>query len=160
MAGLFGVALKNKDCAETLFYGVDYHSHLGTDFAGIAVWNGKFIERKIHEIKGENFRPKFQNDYKRMKGPFGIGVIGYDIQPVVLSSKDGIFAIVINGNIANATELLEQLQEENTSFAEIQPDGTISPAEILVEFISRSKTIEKGVEEVFLRIKGSASMLT
>ena len=68
MAGIFGSVSKKGDCAKSLYYGVDYHCHLGTDYAGLAVFGEKGIERKIHDIRGENFRPKFQQDYAKMKG--------------------------------------------------------------------------------------------
>ena len=79
----FRFGFKKGDCAKSLDYGVDYHCHLGTDYAGMAIFGENGIERKIHDIRGENFRPKFQQDYDKMKGKYGIGVIGYDIQPIL-----------------------------------------------------------------------------
>lgn len=159
MAGIFGAVSKNGSCAEALYYGIDYHCHLGTDYAGMAVFGGAGIERKIHDIRGENFRPKFQQDYERMKGKYGIGVIGYDIQPVLLSSRHGVFSIVINGNIANQAEIVTRLQELGTTFAEIQPDSSISPAEVAAKIITRAESIEAGIESVFDEVRGSVSLL-
>jgi len=159
MSGIFGAVSKKENCSELLFYGVDYHSHLGTDYAGLAVFGGQGIERKIHDIRGENFRPKFQHDYRKMKGRYGIGVIGYDIQPIVISSRLGVFSIVINGNISNLDELVAEMQAQGSNFAEIQPDGTISPAEVVAEIVSRGETLENGIKLVFDRIKGAVSML-
>lgn len=159
MAGIFGVASKRGDCARSLYYGIDYHCHLGTDYAGMAVFGEKRIERKIHDIRGENFRPKFQQDYSKMKGKYGIGVIGYDIQPVVLSTRHGIFSVVMNGNIINLPEIIANLQRQGTSFAEIQPDSSISPAEVLAEVISRAHDLETGIAAVFSLIQGSVSLL-
>jgi len=159
MAGIFGAASKTGNCSQSLYYGIDYHSHLGTDYAGMAIYGDKGIERKIHDIRGENFRPKFQQDYARMKGKYGIGVIGYDIQPVLLSSRHGVFSIVINGNVANLDQIVTELQNQGSSFAEIQPDSSISPAEVLAEIISKAESLEAGVKSVFDRVRGSVSLL-
>jgi amidophosphoribosyltransferase len=159
MAGIFGSVSKKGNCAESLYYGIDYHCHLGTDYAGMAVFGDKGIERKIHDIRGENFRPKFQQDYEKMSGRFGIGVIGYDIQPVVFSSRHGVFSIVMNGNIANLNEIVTELQNQGANFAEIQPDSSISPAEVVAELISKANNFESGIESVFDRIRGSVSLL-
>jgi amidophosphoribosyltransferase len=78
MAGIFGSVSRKGNCAESLYYGIDYHCHLGTDYAGMAVFGDNGMERKIHDIRGENFRPKFQLDYQKMKGRYGVGhAIGY-----------------------------------------------------------------------------------
>jgi amidophosphoribosyltransferase len=159
MAGIFGSVSKKGDCAKSLYYGVDYHCHLGTDYAGLAIFGEKGIERKIHDIRGENFRPKFQQDYAKMKGKYGIGVIGYDIQPIVLSCRYGVFSLVMNGNIANLSEIVSELQSQGSNFAEIQPDSSISPAEVMAEIVSRADTFESGVESIFNRIHGSVSLL-
>ena len=159
MAGIFGSVSKKGDCAKSLYYGVDYHCHLGTDYAGLAVFGEKGIERKIHDIRGENFRPKFQQDYAKMKGKYGIGVIGYDIQPIVLSYRHGVFSLVMNGNIANLSEIVAELQSQGSNFAEIQPDSSISPAEVMAEIISKADTIELGIASIFDRIHGSVSLL-
>jgi len=159
MAGIFGAVSKKGNCIDALYYGLDYHCHLGTDYAGIALLGNNGIERKIHDIRGENFRPKFQQAYERMSGKYGIGVIGYDIQPIVLSSRHGVFSLVINGNISNLEEIVKELHKEGCSFAEIQPDSSISPAEVIAELISRAEGLEMGIETVFNRIRGSVSLL-
>jgi amidophosphoribosyltransferase len=159
MAGIFGSVSKKGNCAEALYYGIDYHCHLGTDYAGMAVFGDKGFERKIHDIRGENFRPKFQQDYEKMSGRYGIGVIGYDIQPILLSSRHGIFSIVINGNIVNLEEIVTSLQSQGSNFAEIQPDSSISPAEVIAELMSRAETLEAGIDSVFGCIRGSVSLL-
>lgn len=159
MAGIFGSISKKGNCAKSLFYGVDYHSHLGTDYAGLAVFGEHGIDRKIHDIRGENFRPKFQEYYPKMQGKYGIGVIGYDIQPVVLASRHGVFAVVMNGNVANLEAIATELQNLGTNFAEIQPDSSISPAEVIAELISRQDTLEAGISALFSHVKGSVSLL-
>jgi amidophosphoribosyltransferase len=159
MSGIFGSVSRKGNCVDSLYYGVDYHCHLGTDYAGIAVFGDNGIERKIHDIRGENFRPKFQPELVRMKGRYGIGVIGYDIQPVVLSSRHGVFSIVMNGNINNLDEIAAELQSQGSNFAEIQPDGSISPAEVVAELISKADDLESGIRSVYDRIKGAVSLL-
>ncbi len=159
MAGIFGSVSRKGNCAQSLYYGIDYHCHLGTDYAGMAIFGDKGIERKIHDIRGENFRPKFQPALEKMKGRYGIGVIGYDIQPVVFSSRHGIFSIVMNGNVVNLDEIASELQSQGSNFAEIQPDSSISPAEIVAELISRAKDLESGIKSVFDRIQGAVSLL-
>jgi amidophosphoribosyltransferase len=110
MSGIFGV-IDKKDCREDLFYGTDYHSHLGTQFAGLAIL-GKELMRKIHDIKGSQFKAKFHEDYKKMPGNKGIGVISErEEQPICVNSKFGKFAIVSNGFIDNAEQLARKLYE-------------------------------------------------
>jgi amidophosphoribosyltransferase len=159
MAGIFGSASKKDNCVQALYYGIDYHCHLGTDYAGMAVYGEKGIERKIHDIRGENFRPKFQHDYAKMSGMYGIGVIGYDIQPVIFSSRHGVFSIVINGYINNLAAIVTDLQNQGSNFAEIQPDSSISPAEVIAELISKAENLEAGIDSVFNYIRGSVSLL-
>ena len=108
MSGIFGVVSK-KDCVESLFYGTDYHSHLGTEYGGLAVLGDEFA-RQIHNISQSQFKSKFYDDYKHMKGNKGIGVISAaDEQPIYLNSKFGPFCIVTNGLVENAQELAEGL---------------------------------------------------
>ncbi|MFA5117171.1 MAG: amidophosphoribosyltransferase, partial [Candidatus Omnitrophota bacterium] len=96
MSGIFGV-VSDKDCREDLFYGTNYHSHLGTQFAGLAVWGDELV-RKIHDIRGSHFKTKFNEDYKTMKGRLGIGVVSArEEQPIFIHSKFGPFALVTNG---------------------------------------------------------------
>jgi len=159
MAGIFASVSKKGNCSQSLFYGIDYHCHLGTDYAGMAVYGDMGIKRKIHDIRGENFRPKFQQDYGKMLGKYGIGVIGYDIQPIVLSSRLGVFSIVMNGNIINIDEIASELQSQGTTFAEIQSDSRISPAEVVAKIICKAESFESGIEAVFNRIQGSISLL-
>lgn len=159
MAGIFASISKKGNCSQSLYYGVDYHCHLGTDYAGLAVFGDKGIVRKIHDIRGENFRPKFQEDFEKMEGKYGIGVIGYDIQPIVLSSRLGVFSIVMNGNIINIDEIASELQKQGTTFAEIQSDSRISPAEVMAKIICKAESYESGIESVFKYIRGSISLL-
>ncbi|MHC4155273.1 MAG: class II glutamine amidotransferase domain-containing protein [Planctomycetota bacterium] len=118
MSGIFGVVTKD-DCAETLFYGTDYHSHLGTEYGGIAVL-GEDFARQIHNLSQSQFKSKFYDDYERIKGNKGIGVVSdYDEQPIYLNSKFGPFCIATAGYIENAEELTEELLRRGVSFSEV-----------------------------------------
>ncbi len=102
MSGIFGVVSKGN-CAETLFYSTDYHSHLGTEYGGIAVLNGGDFTRQIHNLSQSQFKSKFYDDYESIKGNKGIGVISdYDEQPIYLNSRFGPFCVVTSGYVENA----------------------------------------------------------
>ncbi|KPK39837.1 MAG: amidophosphoribosyltransferase [Omnitrophica WOR_2 bacterium SM23_29] len=157
MSGIFGVISKN-DCTEDLFYGTDYHSHLGTQFGGLAVW-GKELTRKIHDISSAQFKAKFYEDYKKMQGNKGIGVISAkDEQPICINSKVGPFAIVVNGFVDNASDLSKQLYSEGESFSEVT-DGKVNLPELVAKLIIHGKTIIDGIEDMFAKIEGSCSLL-
>ncbi len=157
MSGIFGV-VSRKNCAEDLFYGTDYHSHLGTQFAGLAVY-GKELTRKIHDIKGSQFKAKFYEDYLKMPGNQGIGVISArDEQPIVMNSKLGPFAIATNGYIDNADKLAKGLFKKGRSFVEVA-EGKINFAELCAKMIISGKNIVDGVERFFAKIEGSCSLL-
>lgn len=157
MSGIFGVVSK-KNCNEDLFYGTDYHSHLGTQFAGLAVF-GKDLQRKIHDIRGSQFKAKFHEDYLKLKGNKGIGVISArDEQPIVVNSKFGPFAIITNGYIDNADKLAKELFKEGKSFSEVT-DGRVNLTELAAKMIIQEKSILKGIEKMFSKIDGSCSLL-
>ncbi|MCM8780559.1 MAG: amidophosphoribosyltransferase [Candidatus Omnitrophica bacterium] len=157
MSGIFGV-VTNGDCNQDLYYGTDYHSHLGTQFAGLAVY-GRELLRRIHDIRGSQFKTKFYNDYKQMQGNKGIGVISArDEQPICVNSKFGPFAIVTNGFIDNAEDLANQLYKEGQSFSEVS-DGRINLTELAAKLIIKGKSIIEGIEYLFSKIEGSCSLL-
>jgi len=157
MSGIFGVVSKDN-CQEDLFYGTDYHSHLGTQFGGLAVF-GKELTRKIHDIRGSQFKTKFYEDYKKMLGDKGIGVVSAkDEQPIVINSRFGPFAIVTNGFIDNAQQLAEELYKDGYSFSEIA-DGDVNLTELVAKMIIRGKNIIDGIEKMFAKIEGSCSLL-
>jgi amidophosphoribosyltransferase len=107
MGGLFAVA-SEQDCVADLFFGTDYHSHLGTRRGGLAVLNGECIRRYIHDISNAQFRSKFEDDIRHMAGKRGIGIISdCEDQPLIIGSHLGIYAIVTVGVIANARRLME-----------------------------------------------------
>ncbi|MBN1405871.1 MAG: amidophosphoribosyltransferase [Candidatus Omnitrophica bacterium] len=157
MSGIFGIASK-KDCVETLFYGTDYHSHLGTEYGGMAVLGDDFI-RRIHNISQSQFKSKFYEDYKHIKGQKGIGVISaLDEQPIYQKSKFGPFCLVTSGFIENMDSLARELMENGISFSEVSK-GMVNMTELVAKLISRGNSIVDGIEEMFDKIEGSCSLL-
>ena len=111
MSGFFGVASK-KDCVMHLFFGVDYHSHLGTRRGGLAVYGENGFQRSIHNIQNAPFRTKFEKDVDEMKGNIGIGCISdNEAQPLLINSSFGSFAIATVGKINNIEELKKSLPD-------------------------------------------------
>ncbi len=157
MSGIFGVVAKD-DCVRDLFYGTDYHSHLGTEFGGIAVL-GENFSRQIHDISQSQFKSKFYEDSKRMKGNKGIGVISaFDEQPIYLNSRLGPFCIVTNGLIENAEELAGGLLRKGVSFSEVSR-CTVNTTELIAKLIVEGKDFIDGIEKMFDLIEGSCSLL-
>src|SRR5512144_1730952 len=108
MGGLFAVASK-EDCVADLFFGTDYHSHLGTRRGGLATLDSGHISRYIHDISNAQFRSKFEEDVKKLRGSRGIGVISdYEDQPLIIGSHLGAYAIVTVGVLKNADKLAAQ----------------------------------------------------
>ena len=158
MSGIFGVVAK-KDCVQLLFYGADYHSHLGTEYGGMAVLGDSFT-RQIHNITQSQFKSKFFEDYHRMKGNKGIAVISdSDQQPIYLNSKFGPFCIVTAGLIDNKDALAQKMMEEGTTFSEVNDDGSINATELVAKIISQGDDIIDGIEKMFDAIEGSCSLL-
>ena len=160
MGGIFGVASKS-DCSLDLFFGVDYHSHLGTRRGGLAVYgyDGKF-SRSIHNIQNSPFRTKFERDIEEMHGTLGIGCISdYEPQPLMVHSHLGDYAITTVGIVTNKDELVEEVLEGGfTHFLEMS-GGEINQTELIVSLIKHKKTILEGIQFVQEKIKGSMSML-
>lgn len=157
MSGLFGIVSK-KNCADTLFYGTDYHSHMGTEYGGITVL-GKRFYRSIHDISKSQFKSKFFDEYKEMRGNLGIGVISdRDPQPLIISSKFGNFSIAVAGLIENVNEIASRLLKEGETFGEMSSGG-INSVELVAKLITRGQNLLDGIEGVYENIKGSASIL-
>ena len=157
MSGIFGVVSK-KDCITTLLYGTDYHSHLGTEFGGMAVL-GKTFKRQIHNISQSQFKSKFYDDCKDMKGNMGIGAISaFDEQPIYLNSKHGPFCLVTNGLLENTDELVKGLQQKGVSFSEVAR-GNVNMTELIAKLISQGRSLVDGIEQMFAAIDGSCSLL-
>jgi len=157
MSGIFGIVSK-KNCADRLLYGIDYHSHMGTEYGGMAVM-GRQFHHSIHDISKSQFKSKFYDDYKTMKGPMGIGVISdRDPQPLIIGSRFGNFAIVVAGLIENVNELGSELLKDGETFGEMSSGG-INSVELIAKLITRGHTLLEGIDGVYDRIKGSASIL-
>ncbi len=159
MGGFFGV-VSTQDCVADLFFGTDYHSHLGTMRGGLAVLEGREFQRAIHDISNTQFRTKFDNDIKRFKGRAGIGVISdNEDQPLVIASHLGVFALVTVGVVTNANVLIRELfSQRNVQFSEMSRGG-INPTELVAMLINSQKTLAEGVRFAQEKIEGSCSML-
>lgn len=158
MSGVFGVTSK-KDCTEDLFYGIDYQTHLGTEYGGIAVLRDGRIYRQIHNISQSQFKSKFYEDYKKLGGKYGIGVISdSDPQPMFIISKFGSFAICVTGLIENTKELIAELHKKGCSFSETE-DGSANTIEVIAKLISMGDDLVSGIEYMFSKIIGSCSLL-
>ena len=156
MSGFFGVASK-KDCILPLFFGVDYHSHLGTKRGGLAVYGEDGFVRNIHNIENSPFRTKFENDIDSMHGNIGIGCIS-DNEPQP-NSKIGSFAICTVGRINNIDELIKDCYEKgNIQFTEMTK-GRINPTEVIAAMINQKDDIADGIKYAQDKLDGSMSIM-
>ena len=159
MGGLFGVTSKD-DCVMDLFYGTDYHSHLGTCRGGLAILNEQGFTRHIHDITNAQFRSKFEDDIRTMHGNSGIGVISdNESQPLIIGSHLGPYAIVNVGIITNIAELAKDAYKKRTThFSEMSGDG-INPTELIATLINAEASFEDGLRNAQEHIEGSCSVL-
>jgi amidophosphoribosyltransferase len=159
MGGFFGVASRS-DCVTDLFYGTDYHSHLGTKRGGLAVRTESGYSRFIHDISNAQFRSKFEHDVNRLHGRMGIGVISdHEDQPLIIGSHLGVYAIVTVGNVNNAADLAKKaFSKRTTHFSEMGGDE-INPTELVATFINQGSTYAEGIQIAQEAIQGSCSML-
>ncbi len=160
MGGFFAVASK-EDCVFDLFFGTDYHSHLGTRRAGMAVYHSeKGFNRAIHNIENSPFRTKFENDFHEMEGNTGIGCISdYEPQPLIVRSHHGTFAISTVGKINNTEELVSEVfGKGNTHFLEMS-GGDINATELVAALINQRDNIVEGIQYAQSVIKGSMTIL-
>ena len=158
MGGFFGV-VKKDDCVGDLFYGTDYHSHLGTRRGGLAVRNAEGFGRSIHNIENNYFRSKFEPDLGKFAGNMGVGVISdTDPQPLIVGSHLGTFAIVTVGKIHNMDELEKRAMGKRLHFSE-KAGGETSPTELVAMLICEEDSFEKGIEKAQRTVKGSCSIL-
>ncbi len=159
MGGFFGVASKT-DCVADLFYGTDYHSHLGTMRGGMATQRENSILRNIHDITNSQFRSKFEDDLKNMQGALGIGIISdYEDQPLIISSHLGTYALVTVGRILNLDELAEEAFRGRTTHFSEMGGGGINPTELAAALINRENSFAEGIQYAQKVIKGSCSLL-
>ena len=159
MGGLFGVASR-EDCVADLYYGTDYHSHLGTMRGGLAVRNGEGYSRFIHDITNAQFRTKFEVDLPKLSGTSGIGVISdYEDQPLIIGSHHGVYSIVTVGKLDNLTELVTSaLGKPGTHFSEMT-GSDVNPTQVVAHLIDRGATFEEGIQLAQDAIEGSCSIL-
>lgn len=158
MGGFFGVAAKD-DCVFDLFFGTDYHSHLGTRRAGMAVYGEQGFEKSIHKIENAPFRTKFEKEANSMKGYYGIGCISdYEAQPILVRSHHGSFAITTVGKINNSEEIIQMILKNNTHFFEMT-NGEINSTELVAAIINQKENFIDGIRYAQEIIEGSMSML-
>jgi amidophosphoribosyltransferase len=159
MSGFFGVASK-EDCVMDLFFGVDYHSHLGTRRGGMAVYGKDGFNRSIHNIENSPFRTKFEKDVDEFSGNIGIGCISdNEAQPLLVNSHLGSFAITTVGRINNLDELKQACFDYGkTHFLEMS-GGVINPTEMVAAIINQKDSIVEGIKHVQDVVKGSMSIL-
>ncbi len=160
MGGFFGTVAK-ESCITDLFYGTDYHSHLGTKRGGMATYNSdtQLFNRSIHNLESTYFRTKFEDELDKFTGNSGIGIISdTDAQPIILNSHLGRFAIVTVAKINNIPELEAELLQNNMHFSELS-SGQTNQTELVALLIIQGRNFVEGIENVFNHIKGSCSML-
>ncbi len=159
MSGFFG-CVSRRECVGDVFYGTDYHSHLGTKRGGMAFYNGEKFVRSIHSLENSYFRNKFEDDLVKFEGAqLGIGVISdLESQPVTLTSHIGRFSIITVGKIDNIQELAAEMLAERMHFAELS-GSDINQTELVAVLISRENSFEEGVKKVYDKIKGSCTIL-
>ena len=159
MGGFFAVASK-ESCVMDLFFGTDYHSHLGTKRGGMAVYGKKGFDRAIHNIQNSPFRTKFERDVEELEGNLGIGCISdFEPQPLLVHSHLGSFAVTTVGRINNVDELVKECFEfGHTHFLEMS-GGNINPTEITAALINQKGSIAEGLANVQEKVDGSMTVI-
>jgi len=158
MGGLFGV-VSDENCAKTLFYGTDYHSHLGTENAGLALFGAGGFYNTIHRISQAQFKSRFADEYKGMQGQMGIGAIDDESpQPLIIRSKFGTYALAATGLITNKDDLAGKLLREGASFSEMA-DGGVNSVELVAKLINRGENLVDGIVRMQQAIEGSVCLL-
>jgi len=158
MGGMFGVTTQS-DCVKDLFYGTDYHSHLGTKRGGMAVNGSSGFKRSIHNIENNYFRTKFEGDLTKFQGRQGIGVISdYDPQPLIISSHLGTFGIVTVGKINNLEDLVRKALSRKKYFSE-NLGGETNPTELVAMLVCEEASYEAGIQNAQAQIEGSCSLM-
>ena len=160
MGGFFGISSRN-DCVQDVYFGVDYHSHLGKARAGMASVNSKDgFEREIHNIENSPFRTKFDNITSRLQGNACIGCISdADPQPLLITSKFGVWAIAVIGVITNLNELVKDYLISDHGFFQSMSGNLVNATELVAALIDRKDTFEEGIKHVGDVIEGSASIM-
>lgn len=159
MGGFFG-AVSKDDCVFDLFFGVDYHSHLGTRRAGMAVYDKEAgFDKAIHNIENAPFRTKFTKESNTMHGQYGIGCISdFEAQPILVRSHHGTFAVSTVGKINNIDKLVDDIIKNNTHFFEMQ-NGDINQTELVAALINQKENFIDGIRYAQETVDGSISIL-
>ncbi|MBN2333319.1 MAG: amidophosphoribosyltransferase [Deltaproteobacteria bacterium] len=158
MGGMFGLA-SEEDCVTELFYGTDYHSHLGTKRGGMSVCNSHGIQRSIHNLENNYFRTKFESELTSFEGRKGIGVISdTDPQPLIIGSHLGNFGIATVGKINNLDALVRKAFANRHYFSDTT-NGVMNPTEVAAKLICEEDSFADGIRNAQGSIKGSCSML-
>ena len=159
MGGIFGVASK-KNCVFDLFFGIDYHSHLGTRRGGMAVHGEKGFDRSIHNIENSPFRTKFEHDVDELEGNLGIGCISdSEPQPLLVQSHLGSFAITTVGKINNQEELVKQAFENGRAHFLEMSGGGVNSTELVAALINEKPSISEGIRYAQEVIDGSMTLM-
>ena len=160
MGGFFGMAAK-RDCLQDVFFGVDYHSHLGTRRAGLAAYDEKAgMQRKIHNIENAPFRTKFEHVFEEMKGTSAMGCISdYDPQPLLIRSNLGTYAICVIGIINNADALINQFLSFSGGHFDVMTGGAVNSTELVAALINQKSDFVGGIKFAQKVIEGTASIL-
>ncbi len=159
MGGFFGVVSKD-DCVNDLYFGTDYHSHLGTKRGGMAVLGDQGYKRSIHDISNTQFRSKFDGDLPKFSGRMGIGVISdYEEQPLIIGSHLGTYSIVTVGVIKNLEALAREAFVKRTTHFSEMGGGGINPTELVATIINQEANFVDGISRVHRSIEGSCSIL-
>ena len=158
MGGLFGVVTR-EDCIQDLFFGTDYHSHLGTKRGGLAVKGSDGLKSAIRNIENAQFKSKLEDDLPKLHGSMGIGVISdYEDQPLIIGSHFGTYAIVTVGKINNLEELAAKASRKGVHFSEMSRGG-INPTELVATLINEGPTFAEGIQNAQENIDGSCTIL-
>ncbi|MBN2160239.1 MAG: amidophosphoribosyltransferase [Spirochaetes bacterium] len=159
MGGFFGVVSKD-DCVNDLYFGTDYHSHLGTKRGGMAVLGEDGYKRSIHDISNTQFRSKFDGDLPKFKGRKGIGVISdYEDQPLIIRSHLGVYAVITVGVIKNLEAIAKMAFGKRTTHFSEMSGGEINPTELVATLINQEASFVDGIYRAQESIEGSCSLL-
>ena len=160
MGGFFGAATENN-CITDVFFGTDYHSHLGTRRGGMTAYSeAKGFQRSIHSIENSPFRTKFEKDIESMEGNMCIGCISdTDPQPILVRSKLGVYAVCTIGVINNARELEEELLDSGCASFETMSSGNINSSDLVGALIAQKGSFTEGIKYVQEKIVGTVSLM-
>ncbi len=160
MGGFFGIAGKFS-CIADVFFGVDYHSHLGTRRGGVATYDPEIgLQRQIHNIENAPFRTKFEHIFEEMHGTSAIGCISdYDPQPLLVRSRLGTYAVCMVGVIQNADALIDKYLSSSGTFFDSMTGGRINSVDLVSAMINQKETLEEGIRFVNEEIEGTCSLL-